>query len=429
MNNKKYQLSNKYALKKLNVFVFNVILSYINLLLLTFIFSITVFTHPTYAEIYYIATSGADSNNGSMDSPWGTLNHAQAQLSPGDTLYVRGGTYTQQCVHYSTWTASGGASDRVTISGYQNEEAIFDGDQGLSCGGGFIYDIRDAQYITIKNLEFTNYKNSLISLLDNCSGWIFDNLYIHEIGLTPSAHVSSITISGSSDIIIRNCTMVNVGNSHEHHHIYAGANTYNWEIYNNYLAHSSGACIHGWHGPGLNGAEIYNNIITDSYFGIIFGDGAQNLKIFNNTLVNNDYGLDFNHTGQDDTSGVSTTVVKNNIVVGGDGFRIGAHNLDDVTEDYNLYFPTMDTDDRGANSITANSSFVDQSGDDFHIRSDSGAIDRGVTIESVRDDLDGILRGQSGFYDIGAYEYIGGILTTTPSRPQGFRVKESQPPP
>jgi hypothetical protein len=41
----------------------------------------------------YVATDGSDTNDGSRDSPFGTFHHAIAQTGPGDTIYVRGGTY------------------------------------------------------------------------------------------------------------------------------------------------------------------------------------------------------------------------------------------------------------------------------------------------------------------------------------------------
>src|SRR5688572_14838900 len=39
------------------------------------------------------ATTGSDTADGSEKAPWKTINHALKQLSPGDTLYLRKGSY------------------------------------------------------------------------------------------------------------------------------------------------------------------------------------------------------------------------------------------------------------------------------------------------------------------------------------------------
>jgi hypothetical protein len=41
----------------------------------------------------YVGTTGSDSNDGSSDSPWRTLQHAADQVGAGDTVIVRPGTY------------------------------------------------------------------------------------------------------------------------------------------------------------------------------------------------------------------------------------------------------------------------------------------------------------------------------------------------
>ena len=42
---------------------------------------------------YYVDPNGSDSNIGSLDSPFGTFDHAISVALPGDTIHVRGGTY------------------------------------------------------------------------------------------------------------------------------------------------------------------------------------------------------------------------------------------------------------------------------------------------------------------------------------------------
>jgi hypothetical protein len=49
--------------------------------------------------------------------------------------------------------------------------------------------------------------------------------------------------------------------------------------------------------------------------------------------------------------------------------------------------------------------FVDPAAFDFHLRSDSPAIDAGLALSGVADDYDGRARPRGGRVDIGAYEY------------------------
>ena len=52
----------------------------------------------SFASTYYVApsASGGDNNNpGSISSPWETITYALTQLSAGDTLYLREGTYRE----------------------------------------------------------------------------------------------------------------------------------------------------------------------------------------------------------------------------------------------------------------------------------------------------------------------------------------------
>ncbi len=58
----------------------------------TFLVLIVVGASASAAE-WYIAPGGNDANDGSLEHPWGTFAFATDQLNPGDTLFVRGGTY------------------------------------------------------------------------------------------------------------------------------------------------------------------------------------------------------------------------------------------------------------------------------------------------------------------------------------------------
>jgi len=75
------------------------------------------------AKRFVDAVRGQDSAAGTPAQPWKSLRHALRQLHPGDTLYLRGGTY-YECV---SLTRSGTEHAPITIAGYPGELAIIDG--------------------------------------------------------------------------------------------------------------------------------------------------------------------------------------------------------------------------------------------------------------------------------------------------------------
>ena len=75
------------------------------------------------AANYYVATNESDSQAGTLALPYLTIQHGSNQLSAGDTLFIRGGTYFEKIF----CNASGTLGNSVTITNYQNEEVIVDG--------------------------------------------------------------------------------------------------------------------------------------------------------------------------------------------------------------------------------------------------------------------------------------------------------------
>jgi len=82
-------------------------------------------TRPMPGGPFYIvdARRGNDANPGTKADPWQTINHALAQLSAGDTLLLRGGSYFE-----NVYCAVKGAPDSpITIRSYPGELAVIDG--------------------------------------------------------------------------------------------------------------------------------------------------------------------------------------------------------------------------------------------------------------------------------------------------------------
>ena len=89
-----------------------------------------------FGAVYYVATDGKDSNAGSKDKPFATLNKANKVVSAGDTVWIRGGIYDlKDTVFYERYkmtagillTASGESDDnRIHYLAYPGERPIFD---------------------------------------------------------------------------------------------------------------------------------------------------------------------------------------------------------------------------------------------------------------------------------------------------------------
>src|SRR5262245_16553955 len=71
----------------------------------------------------FVAPKVDDKNAGTKDAPWQTLRHAVSQLVPGETLYLRGGTYYEK-----TYISLEGTKEApITLRSFPGEQAILDG--------------------------------------------------------------------------------------------------------------------------------------------------------------------------------------------------------------------------------------------------------------------------------------------------------------
>lgn len=87
-------------------------------------------------NVYYVATNGNDNNVGSISSPWRTPQYGINAISPGDYLYIRGGTYGTGYLlgqsggnYYGIRISNknGDAGHHYHVSNYPGETVILDG--------------------------------------------------------------------------------------------------------------------------------------------------------------------------------------------------------------------------------------------------------------------------------------------------------------
>lgn len=82
-----------------------------------------IFEHETAGTgRFFVSPSGADADPGTERAPWRTLEAALPRLRPGDTLYVRGGTYAENVT--GVRIRPGRADARVTVAAYPGERPV-----------------------------------------------------------------------------------------------------------------------------------------------------------------------------------------------------------------------------------------------------------------------------------------------------------------
>jgi hypothetical protein len=123
-------------------------------------------TGSALAADYYVGSptstpAGSDSNAGSQTAPFKTIGKAASVVVPGDTVYLRGGTYAES-VSLST---SGTAASWITFRAYPGELPILDG----VGGGGTGFSSSTAQYIRVVGVAARNWKSSGFG-----NGWVND---------------------------------------------------------------------------------------------------------------------------------------------------------------------------------------------------------------------------------------------------------------
>jgi len=105
---------------------------------------------PLYAKQFYVAPDGSHSGDGSITNPWdlATALEGPSSIKPGDTIWLRGGTYTG---HFTS-KLRGSKGKPIVVRQYAGERAILDGNYG----GNEVTLIVNGQYTWFWGFEVTN---------------------------------------------------------------------------------------------------------------------------------------------------------------------------------------------------------------------------------------------------------------------------------
>jgi hypothetical protein len=138
---------------------------------------------------YYLSPTGNDNNAGTLSSPWFSLEKAWSAVTPGDVIYMRGGTYA-----YSTQQdllgKNGTATDLIEILNYPGENPVITGASNYAFQIGLNTDLIyfEGSYVHFKGLEIANFKQKpdqspwfafRAGFMQNC---VVENINYHDNG-------------------------------------------------------------------------------------------------------------------------------------------------------------------------------------------------------------------------------------------------------
>ncbi len=121
-----------------------------------------------HAENYYMSPGGDNGRSGlSPDLSWATMQYASSQMGAGDTLFIMGGTYSDDQYFHRTNGTGGAPGSPLVIKAYGDEVAIFQrtgrNDRHLNYYFYFYY---GTDYVTIDGFSSLNPSDSLYIKLE-----------------------------------------------------------------------------------------------------------------------------------------------------------------------------------------------------------------------------------------------------------------------
>ncbi|MBN1577273.1 MAG: right-handed parallel beta-helix repeat-containing protein [Chitinispirillaceae bacterium] len=162
------------------------------------------------AAIWYVAPKGDDANPGTIEAPFATLQKGHDKASAGDTVYLRGGTYTfngsgaTSLIGVSIKKSGKSATERINFWAYEDEVPILDF-SGLKLGSGIGAGIRvQGQWLHFKGIEICNVPaptgaNNGI-WCNPCTNNIFERMHFHH-NQGPGLSIAY----GNGGLLILNC--------------------------------------------------------------------------------------------------------------------------------------------------------------------------------------------------------------------------------
>ncbi len=374
-------------------------------------------SNPPIASIgdtYVVSPFGNDTNQGSLQSPFKTLQKAADMTKPGDTILIRGGTYPDGVIIKN----SGTKNLPVTYKNFPDEHPVFD--LGVTTAASPINRIllradglnAIISYVSVEGLEIKNswegirfYNGNNLNIRNNAIHDTFSSGIVGSGGSHVSITANKIYHIGLKDLA-NSSSDDTIHGMHLTGTDYVVTNNivYDVRAYPMYLAGYPSNFI-GY--PNESYSAVKNALISNNVFALgrfhsgmgLWQENVSNNKIYNNIFYSNAQKLS---TG--DVAGIQ-------LLSAGNGHQISNNIF------YNPGKLDLSPGSSGLTTATNNLSqdpkFVDVATENFHLMPASPAIDKGVENQNVLTDFDGVTRPVGCCSDIGAYEWILAVLPPT----------------
>lgn len=430
-------------------------------LILSIFFSLAIcFAIPCIANAttYYLdAVNGDDSNPGTADEPWKTLNKAYNVATYGDTTYLRSGDYGN-CIwsphdsppytgdpneplpentDFITFKAEDGHEPyftKIDMSYWDPDHTfytpyIFDGittrwvrlahcvgvrlknmtvygTSHTTGDGAIILSQTGSQRnndIVIENCDIHTYLRGIFTYGNNI---IIRGCNIHNIG------EDSVRLNSGNNILIENCYIYdnNRPNEGEHPDAISMCNVSDVIIRKNIICDQDSQGIYFYGNCTVQDVLVENNLLYDIWSSSIQTCNSTNLVIRHNTVVSNfdpnsakqvQYGI---YNGDDNISSYNNLFIAfyKEIDVSwlNHGYNIAVYHLDNPIEPTSYFYNSMDAAQAELSSL-----FTAPDSNNYLLKAESKAIDFGTTAWGYpATDILGNPRDTQP--DAGCYEYI-----------------------
>ncbi|HEX6965425.1 MAG TPA: hypothetical protein VF166_06470 [Gemmatimonadaceae bacterium] len=248
---------------------------------------------------YYVSPNGSSSGNGSEQQPWdlATAFAAPSVVQPGDTIWLRGGTYRGTFVS----SLSGTSSKPIIVRQYPGERAIVDGN--LAINGSYTW----YWGFEVVNTDVSENTRNIQGLNIKAPGSKFINMVVHDgagacFGVW--AEAPDAEVYGN---IIYNCGRMGQSVGRYGHGIYFQNVNGTKKILDNVVFDNYSYNIHGYaQSSGLNNFDVEQNISFNAGQYVDYG-GYEFLVGGGQPVVN----LTFDHNYGYHTGGAGTAAFGN----------------------------------------------------------------------------------------------------------------------
>lgn len=169
----------------------------------------------TQAAEFFVAPAGHDENPGTIGAPFATIQRAQAAVAPGDTVFIRGGTYAmteaqiakrERIFAYVTLLDRSGTPDkRINYFAYRGERPVFDFSR-VKPAGHRVHAFRvTGSWLHLKGLEVVGVQ---VTIVGHTQSICFDNQGSHNIYEQLSMHdgmAIGLWIGNGAHNLVLNC--------------------------------------------------------------------------------------------------------------------------------------------------------------------------------------------------------------------------------